>query len=776
MTLSIEQLETRRLLAVTVLPDRIETPTDTIPRFVSTPSIQAVQSGDWADPSTWGVDTPDSEDLVSIPAGVSVQLTGDAAAKAIEIGGSLSFAAEFDTSLMVETITVLPGGVLSVGDRDNPITATAEIVFADTPIDWVNDPYQFSHGLIVFGEFETAGERKTSFVRAAADINHGDTVIELQSVPADWQIGDEILLPETSQTPIDRRFSEIDQTETAIIESIEGNTVTLTLPAMFDHHGISENPFGVEVYPHIANLTRNIVFQSANPEGTRGHTMIAGDGVAYIQDAKFLSLGRTSADSVADDAHEVDGVIEPASNQIARYPVHLHHSASRSTIAGSVVQDNRKWGIAIHGDVDDTLLLDNIVYDTDGSGIVTEAGLEQRTVFENNLIVKVDGGWQKDDTRAGVTNLGSMIEIAADGSGFWMRAAAGTFMGNAVYDAAGWAYNFNGYYHNFRTPGFELQTWDRFRGNEAVSSHGGFWDTWSQGMQQIDQYQRQTVEDLLIWHSETGVETFHTANLDFRDITIIGDPAVSSQNVGSDSPGRFETRISEGFDFGNKSYQNFDHTLDGIKVSGMNVGIVAPIHAGDGSTLANAQLANYVDIAYIDSTPIENLTVDSIEYLSNDVGRVSATQPETRMNRWSESLGEIIDNPPINNPPTIAPMESPIVVNTLVRSRRVSVGGLSSGDEGQSFSLLVGTESTEFFEELRVIHDPGSDTATVVFEIADGQIGEAVVTVSVDDGELITSESFTVIASEPDWRVEVLALQERVRRLEELVDRLLEVG
>ena len=143
---------------------------------------------------------------------------------------------------------------------------------------------------------------------------------------------------------------------------------------------------------------------------------------------------------------------------------------------------------------------------------------------------------------------------------------------NFVYDAAGYGYNFNGYYNRVSdNPELSVEQVESFRNNEVASSFGGLWLTWSQGQSNIqDNYLEQTFEDLLIWHTQTGVETYHDGKFTLSNLTVIGDAAVSSVNEGSNF--QIFARSSVGLHLANPSYENFDITLNGIRVSGQNVG------------------------------------------------------------------------------------------------------------------------------------------------------------------------------------------------------------
>ena len=67
------------------------------------------------------------------------------------------------------------------------------------PIDTAKDPFQWGNGLINFGHQTRVGCRKTAFLEATESLPASATRITLASVPVNWQVGDELLFPDTAQ-------------------------------------------------------------------------------------------------------------------------------------------------------------------------------------------------------------------------------------------------------------------------------------------------------------------------------------------------------------------------------------------------------------------------------------------------------------------------------------------------------------------------------------------------------------------------------------------------
>jgi len=110
------------------------------------------------------------------------------------------------------------------------------------------------------------------------------TTIELAEPVTGWQPGDKLFLPATRALEI-HTFS---QAETVTIESIDGRIVSLTEPLKFSHDGDGAN------LPHAAHMSGNITFRSDNPDGVRGHILVADRARVDVNDAVFRDLGRTT--------------------------------------------------------------------------------------------------------------------------------------------------------------------------------------------------------------------------------------------------------------------------------------------------------------------------------------------------------------------------------------------------------------------------------------------------------------------------------------------------
>src|SRR5690606_26639115 len=178
--------------------------------------------------------------------------------------------------------------------------------------------------------------------------------------------------------------------------------------------------------PYVANITRNIVFRSENPAGTRGHVIFLEQAKVDVQYAAFLGMGRTQAVNL--DSTSLTGSADDkiGTNQIARYGAshwhHVHGHADIDGLTGRYVgvyadgMDGAKWGFVQHGSHDiehRDCIADRFI----GAGFVTEDGYEVRGKWTNNL-----GCYSKGNGIDGKFNLVAPRNIpGGEGAAFWFH-------------------------------------------------------------------------------------------------------------------------------------------------------------------------------------------------------------------------------------------------------------------------------------------------------------------------------------------------------------------
>ena len=379
---------------------------------------------------------PDLPKTLIVAAGKTVELPDDIAYDYIEVAGTLRVPRTRDTHVKFTHLINLPGGTIDVGTQADPIPCDrhVELIIRDVPIDTAKDPFQWGNGLINFGHQTRVGCRKTAFVETTDSLQAGTTEITLGSAPVNWQVGDELLIPDTAPpAPTPRREASVK------IAAINGAVVTLSKGLDFPHMTITDPNGGVVLRPRVVNLTRNIVIRSENEPGpgvTRGHTVDVGPSARWdIRYNQFVALGRT-LNTPLDDT--VAGT-HIGTNERGKYVEHHHHADSSvgSADVGNVYLGNRnttKWALVVHG-TSDTLVADNVAVDFPGAGFVTEDGYEVRNVFRRNFAAYI-GGVDPNDGLAFTSQHNVDVKCpGCEGSGFWFRGVMNTFDGNEAWNS-----------------------------------------------------------------------------------------------------------------------------------------------------------------------------------------------------------------------------------------------------------------------------------------------------------------------------------------------------
>ena len=218
------------------------------------------------------------------------------------------------------------------------------------------------------------------------------------------------------------------------ISAINGTQVELSKPLDFAHPSISDLKSVVVLRPRVANLTRNIVIRSENPDGTPGHTADVGQHASWDNRYnRLIGLGRTRILPFDDTNGNHIGT-----NQRGKYAEHHHHvqSAPTSADVGNVYMGHRKgkWGLVVHV-TSDTLVERNIALDFPGAGFVTEDGYEVRNTFRQNLAAYTTGKARDGEGHI----LDSQQNVArncpgCEGMGFWFRGVVNVFDRNEAWN------------------------------------------------------------------------------------------------------------------------------------------------------------------------------------------------------------------------------------------------------------------------------------------------------------------------------------------------------
>lgn len=638
-----------------------------VPDFSVNPTVVSKQSGNWFDVSTWSDGrVPGIDDVVKIAQGHAVNYNGisNDALAALGIKGTLTFDTVVNSRIKVGTILVYREGKLDVGTQSHPIPENikVEIIIANRPlatfdpdlITGAYDPLQFGTGLVAFGEVNMHGKAMTpTWVRLSIEPKAGHNTLTLESAPSGWSVGDKLVLPDTRQTPIGGRRSweapkPIDlQLEELYISAISGNTITLSKALTYDHLGAYDSDGNLMMLPHIGNLTRNIVIRSEDPKGVRGHGLFAERSKVDIRYVSFVGMGRTTAEALHNTII-VDGkVTRIGTNQIGRYPIHFHHfmgpendtnTGYQFVVAGVSVEDGAKWGIAVHNS-HFGLIDNNVVYNIEGAGIMTEEGNERENVFSNNFVVKVGTMIESmyKPRYGGVAGFGRPLGFADygyEGSGLWFVGLDNYVTGNVSANSA-----FAGIMYNARSHGFVLNQPNvpKFRGadignsthwvrnrhvpapsirlsknNEAYANGEGAWIGFSAVVGHIS--------DLKLWHNkQIGLYSQRNISASYSNITIINDQSASNASA-----------EDKGVSLYNHPYESGRVAFKNIRVEGFRIGIdlpafiiqpgtfVAGVEITPVTVVDDAYLRNYINISERNNRVAHKYTLlKDVEFVQN---------------------------------------------------------------------------------------------------------------------------------------------------------------
>lgn len=651
-----------------------QTPKDKIPNYTANPTIRSTESGNWSSTSTWSCTcVPSSSANVKIEPGhtVTYDVASTAELTALGIEGTLVFGSTINTKLHVGTLTVYRAGRLDIGTSSAPIASdkTAEIVFNDTAIDTNFDPNQYGIGLIVLGEINVYGRNiGKTWSRMTSDLLATQTTSAVEDNISNWAAGDLLVIPDSRQIQMQHKWSTQERefqtlhVEEIEVGSISGSTITLATAAAHDHKGRTSNDSTFEKYPHIGNLTRNVIFRSENPSGTRAHGIATERAKVDINYAAFIDMGRTTAEPLDSSTFDADGnVLHVGLNQIGRYPFHLHHhmgpinptnTGYQFRVVGSAFDGCEKWCLSVHNS-HWGLINNNVLYDATGSSFMTEEGNERGNEITNNLAVlsgKPSYHWY-EPIYGGVTRTpggGEWHDFGWEGSGFWFTGTDNIVEGNvaATMAYAGVMYNARSpskftEIQNPRTPlkrGADIDNASDWRqyvqpeippgvissdGNEVYAAADCVWISFSADVGLIDNTD--------VWHcSQTGLYSQRNIEVNYDNFRAVNDQSISNA--------AYHTMGITGVKLNDINYKAGHNVFDGGLIEGFRIGFEMPSFVQltsqyitlppNTTIIKNMKLRNFVNVlhysplkrgrsATIENTVFERNTGPSISWLSS---------------------------------------------------------------------------------------------------------------------------------------------------------------
>jgi hypothetical protein len=403
------------------------------------PLIRSAKSGSWSAADTWeGGKLPANACRVQVRTGHTVvyDLKSEQVIRSIHVAGTLRFAPERDTRLDVGLIKIQPGDdasengfdcdahmappdpglprpALEVGASDRPVDAGHLALIRLTYVDGMDK--ESCPAIVCCGgrmDFHGAPMSRT-WVKLGATVKKGDTALTLAEPVSGWRVGDRIIITTSRQVPgglarVPR--SGVAVASEKIITGIDGTKLTLDGALEEDH------PVEGEFRPEAANLSRNVVVESANPKLARGHTMYHRNSAGAISYAEFRGLGK-------------EGVL-------GRYSIHYHlvgDTMRGSFVLGASIWDSGNRWITIHG-TNYLVVRDCVGYLSQGHGYYLEDGTEVFNVLDRNLAVQASGGKRLPNQ--------ALPFDRNEAAGFWWANCLNTFTRNVATGNERYAYRF----------------------------------------------------------------------------------------------------------------------------------------------------------------------------------------------------------------------------------------------------------------------------------------------------------------------------------------------
>jgi hypothetical protein len=420
------------------------------------------------------------------------------------VSGSLTFAGDKDTVLNVGLIKIQSGDTYSedgfdcdhaaeantgprpalvVGTPDSPIAKTAVIRLHHVEgMDKEKCPAIVCCG----GRMDFHGAPLSrAWVKLGASAKEGDAAVTLAEEVKGWKVGNRVIITGT-QTHGNRKTEST--TEERIITAIEGTKLTFDKPLAMAHLG--EGEYRAEV----ANLSRNVIVESASPEGIRGHTMYHKGSAGSLSYTEFRHLGKKDV--------------------LGKYAIHFHlcrDTMRGSYIIGCSVWDSQNRWITIHG-TDYLVVRDNVGYKSIGHGYFLEDGTETYNVLDRNLAVGVMKGKRLPKQ--------VLPFDANDGAGFWWTCSLNTFTRNVAVETDVYGFRFEATSGSSFKTVFPIRQPDgsrkaidvrtlpfvRFEDNEVHTTHGVYGVNLGEGVNRVgpDLKHPFVVKNLKIWDVHYG--------------------------------------------------------------------------------------------------------------------------------------------------------------------------------------------------------------------------------------------------------------------------------
>jgi hypothetical protein len=423
------------------------------------PIVRSARSGAWSDPGTWeGGRAPGAGARVQVREGHEVRydVDSDVPIRSIHVAGTLEFARDRDTRLEVGLIKVQPGDdagedgfdcdahvpaldpkrprpALLVGLPNEPIPAGKTAKIRLRYVEGLDE--KTCPAIVCCGgrmELHGAPMDRTWVKLGRTASAKEDTVLLAEPVPG-WKPGDRVILTGTTRhrlyTSAGNRphpfgyadtykdsVRDLPSTEERTIVAIRSSrsdrapSIVLDEPLGLDHRAVDD------YRGEVANLSRNVIVESADPGGVRGHVMYHRGSAGSVHYAELRHLGK-------------EGVL-------GKYSLHFHLAGDTmrgSSVIGASIWDSKNRWITIHG-TNYLVVRDCVGYRSVGHGFFLEDGTEAYNVLDRNLAVQAF---------LGRPLLEQVLPFDHnDGAGFWWANCLNTFTRNVAAECDQYGFRF----------------------------------------------------------------------------------------------------------------------------------------------------------------------------------------------------------------------------------------------------------------------------------------------------------------------------------------------
>ncbi len=368
-------------------------------------SIKSARSGRWSNPLTWSpMRVPKSGDRVLVRRDhkVTYDVASPEQIRLLQVVGTLTFARDRSTLLDVGLLKVQNSGECSesgfacdfegVTPNGEPLSARGGVM-PTLEIGTLADPIPAEHtarirlryldgfdksdapALVCCSarmELHGAPMNRT-WVKLGKDVEPGDRSVVLAEDVTGWRVGDEVIVTGSEHQYANGSFRHDPDavgTESRVIKLIDPKHRTLVFDRPLQNTHFGSGKFRSEV----ANLSRNVIIESADPKGVRGHTLYHAYSQGGISYARFAHLGK-------------EGVL-------GRYAIHYHligDTMRGSQILGAAIVDSHNRWVTVHG-TQYLIVRDCVGYKSVGHGYFMEDGTEVFNLFDRNLGVQAYKG------------------------------------------------------------------------------------------------------------------------------------------------------------------------------------------------------------------------------------------------------------------------------------------------------------------------------------------------------------------------------------------------